>query len=193
MKVVPMDLMQGLVLIEVAVHRDARGFFIERLHADRLAELGLPAHFVQENHSRSLPGVLRGLHFQHTPAQGKLIGVTRGRIWDVVVDLRPHSATFGRYSTTELSDENGRLLWVPPGFAHGFCVLGTEAADVVYSVDAPYNPAGEGGICWNDPDLAIPWPVREPMVSSRDQWLSRFAAIQADLPLFVVPGRTHIG
>src|ERR1043166_701835 len=176
MKIVSLDLMQGLLLIELAVHRDARGFFVERLHSDRLQELGLPPHFVQENHSRSLPGVLRGLHYQQAPAQGKLVGVTRGRIWDVVVDLRAASPTYGKHSSLELSDENGRMLWIPPGFAHGFCVLGQEAADVVYSVDAPYNPSGEGGITWDDPDLAIAWPIKEPIVSHKDQWLGHAMA-----------------
>jgi dTDP-4-dehydrorhamnose 3,5-epimerase len=174
MKATFLDL-PGLILIELAVHRDARGFFVERFHAEKFEKLGLPGQFVQENHSRSRPGVLRGLHFQHTPAQGKLVGVIKGRIWDVAVDLRGNSSTFGKYSALEMGDNNGHLLWIPAGFAHGFCVLGDEPADVVYSVDAIYNPEGEGGIVWNDPDLAIPWPSTDPIISKKDQWLSRFA------------------
>lgn len=174
MNVLPLEL-SGLLLIELAVHRDERGFFVERYNASQFAKSGLPTEFVQENHSRSNPGVLRGLHYQHTPAQGKLIGVIRGRIWDVAVDLRLDSPTFGKHSALELNDENGRLLWIPPGFAHGFCVLGEEAADVVYRVDAPYHPEGEGGIDWADPDLAIRWPIKTPLLSRKDQWLTSFA------------------
>jgi len=178
MKAIPLDL-NGLILIELAVRRDVRGFFTERFQAARFEELGLPTNFVQENHSRSLPGVLRGLHYQHTPAQGKLVGVIRGRIWDAAVDLRVDSPTFGRHSSLELSDANGRLLWIPSGFAHGFCVLGDEPADVVYSVDAFYNPEGDGGIYWADSDLAIDWPIKDPILSQKDQWLARFASYKA--------------
>jgi len=178
MKVASLAL-EGLALIELAVHGDARGFFVERFHLARFRELGLPTEFVQDNHSRSGAGVLRGLHFQHSPAQGKLVGVVRGHIWDVVVDLRPDSPTYGENVACELSDTNGRLLWVPPGFAHGFCVLGDEPADVVYKVDSPYNPAGEGGIFWADRELAIGWPVQQPIVSARDSALPSFAEYRA--------------
>ena len=179
MKVTQLEL-EGLVLVELAVHGDQRGFFIERFHAGRFEACGLPTTFVQDNHSRSAPGVLRGLHYQHTPAQGKLIGVIRGRIWDVAVDIRPDSPTFGRSLGIQLSDMNGLLLWIPPGFAHGFCVLGDEPADVLYKVDTPYNPAGEGGIAWDDPHLAVAWPVSDPVVSARDQQLASFAQYRAD-------------
>lgn len=168
----PLD---GLVLITPQIYRDERGFFIERFQRDRFREHGLPTEFVQDNHSRSLPGVLRGLHFQSDPGQGKLIGVVRGRIWDVAVDIRPASPTFGKSFGIELSDENGLLLWIPAGFAHGFCTLGDDPADVLYKVDAPYRPAGEGGLHWADPDLAIAWPIRDPIVSARDEKLSSFA------------------
>ena len=168
-----------LILLELAVHRDGRGFFVERFRRDRFLELGLPVDFVQDNHSRSGPGVLRGLHYQNAPTQGKLIGVVRGRIFDVAVDLRTGSPTYGRSITMELSDANGRMLWVPPGFAHGFCVLGDEPADVVYKVDAKYHAAGEGGVRWDDPDLAIDWPIAEPIVSDRDRRLPSFAAHKA--------------
>ena len=170
---------EGLMLVELVVHGDQRGFFVERYHRDAFREHGLPTEFAQDNHSRSAPGVLRGLHYQYAPAQGKLVGVTRGRIWDVAVDIRPDSPTFGTYVATELSDLNGRLLWIPAGLAHGFCVLGDEPADILYKVDAVYNPHGEGGIAWNDPDLAIPWPVRDPITSARDRSLPSFAEYRA--------------
>src|SRR5665213_3777294 len=128
MKVVPVEI-AGLILVELKVLGDARGFFIERFHQERFREVGLAAPFVQDNHSRSAPGVLRGLHYQTRPSQGKLVGVVRGRIWDVAVDIRADSPTFGKSFGVELSDENGYLLWVPRGFAHGFCVIGTEPAD----------------------------------------------------------------
>jgi dTDP-4-dehydrorhamnose 3,5-epimerase len=165
----------GIVLVRSKVYRDERGFFSERYHAERCAELGLPTRFVQDNHSRSLPGVLRGLHFQTDPPQGKFIGVMRGRIWDVAVDLRAGSPTFGRSVGIELTGDSGVLVWIPPGFAHGFCTLGDEPADVLYKVDAPYRPQGEAGIHWADPELAIAWPVREPIVSARDSKLGSFA------------------
>lgn len=170
---------EGLLLVELVVHGDARGFFVERFQAERFRENGLPTQFVQDNHSRSGPGVLRGLHFQHTPAQGKLVGVMRGRIWDVAVDIRPESPTFGQHYGVELSDLNGKLLWVPPGFAHGFCVLGDEPADLSYKVDVLYNPKGEAGIAWDDPELAVPWPVKDPLVSLRDTQLQSFAEYRA--------------
>jgi dTDP-4-dehydrorhamnose 3,5-epimerase len=183
MQVIPVEI-KGLALIELKVHGDPRGFFVERFQQDRFRSHGLPTHFVQDNHSRSAPGVLRGMHYQLQPSQGKLIGVIRGRIWDVAADIRPDSPTFGQHVGVELSDTNGRLLWIPPGFAHGFCVLGNEPADVLYKVDASYNAAGEGGISWNDPDLAIPWPLSNPTVSKRDQGLSSFVQYRAKPPVW---------
>jgi dTDP-4-dehydrorhamnose 3,5-epimerase len=168
-----------LVLVHLDVYHDARGFFTERYVIDRFAAAGLPTRFVQDNHSRSFPGVLRGLHYQSNPGQGKLIGVVRGRIWDVAVDIRPDSPTFGQHSGLELNDANGLLLWIPAGFAHGFCVLGDDAADVVYKVDAPYNAAGEGGIRWDDPDLRIAWPIAAPLVSDKDRRLESLASYTA--------------
>ena len=181
MRVTPLPL-PGLTLVELDVRADARGFFVERFQAARFAALGLPAAFVQVNHSRSQPGVLRGLHYQVDPPQGKLVGVVRGRVWDVAVDLRPDSPTFGRSYGVELSDAGGQLLWIPAGFGHGFCVVGDEPADVVYQVDAPYHAAGEGGVVWNDPDLAIAWPIREPHLSDRDRALPTFAAYRQQPP-----------
>lgn len=175
MKVETLSL-EGLKLIELKQYHDHRGFFTERFNNRTFTEIGLPNHFVQDNHSRSHPQVIRGLHFQNNPAQGKLVGVIRGKIWDVAVDVRPDSPTFGKHIGVELSDENGKLLWIPAGFAHGFCVLGDEPADVFYKVDAIYNPTGETGICWNDEDLAIAWPVQNPIVSDRDKSLQSFAS-----------------
>jgi len=149
---------------------------MERFHAADFRGLGLPVAFVQDNHSRSHPRVLRGLHYQDDPPQGKLVGVTRGRIWDVAVDVRPGSPTFAQSFALELNDTDGRLFWIPAGFAHGFCVLGDEPADVMYKVDAPYNPRTERGILWRDADLAIKWPVADPIVSDRDAAFPCFPA-----------------
>jgi dTDP-4-dehydrorhamnose 3,5-epimerase len=165
----------GLLTVELDCFADNRGFFVERFSERRFAEAGLPTSFCQDNHSRSAPGVVRGLHFQTDPAQGKLVGVVRGRIWDVVVDIRPDSPTFGEHLGAELSDVNSRLLWIPAGFAHGFCVIGDEPADVLYKVDNPYLSASESGILWSDPDLGIDWPVLDPIVSARDRQLPSFA------------------
>jgi len=161
----------GLKIIRLDVHKDSRGFFIERFQARRFAEAGLPANFIQDNHSHSNPGVLRGLHYQYNPAQGKLVGATSGRVWDMAVDIRPGSPTFGQHHAVELSGDNGTLFWIPAGFAHGFCVLGNEPADMLYKVTAEYNKDSEGGIRFNDPKLAIAWPVKQPLVSDRDKAL----------------------
>jgi dTDP-4-dehydrorhamnose 3,5-epimerase len=188
MKTTPLEL-PGLVLVSPTVYRDERGFFLERFNHERYWNSDLPSYFVQDNHSRSLPGVLRGLHFQRNPAQGKLIGVTRGEILDVAVDIRPDSPTFGRSIQVRLNAESGQMLWIPEGFAHGFCVLGQEAADVYYKVDGAYNPAGEGGIRWDDPDLAIAWPLQNPMISQRDRSLGSFA----DFKDQIVQAPNHVG
>ncbi|HEX7069391.1 MAG TPA: dTDP-4-dehydrorhamnose 3,5-epimerase [Rhodothermales bacterium] len=165
----------GLRLIELTVHRDQRGHFLERYNEAVFAAGGLPTAFVQDNHSRSEPGVLRGLHYQVAPRQGKLVGVVRGAILDVAVDIRPESPTYGRHVAVELREEQPQLLWIPAGFAHGFCVIGESPADVLYKVDSAYEPASEGGIHWADPELGIPWPTRHPIVSARDQKLPTFA------------------
>ncbi len=169
---------QGLKIIELPLFRDERGFFTERFSSAAFAQHNLPEHFVQDNHSRSKPGVLRGLHYQHSPAQGKLVGVIRGQVWDVAVDIRPNSPTYGKYHGVELSGDNGLLFWLPAGFAHGFCVLGDEEADMLYKVTAPYNKVGEGGIRFDDPKFDIPWPVKNPIVSKRDRNLPPFADYQ---------------
>lgn len=173
---------QGVLSVQLNVYGDDRGFFLERFSERVFREAGLPATFSQDNHSRSKPGVVRGLHYQTDPAQGKLVGVVRGRIWDVVVDIRPDSPTFGTYLSAELSGEGGRLLWIPPGLAHGFCVVGDEPADVLYKVDRPYNRETEGGILWSDPELNIKWPVERPTVSDRDRQLQTFAQYRTRPP-----------
>jgi len=179
MKILDTEL-TGVKLIQLKIHGDSRGFFVERFKESVFKEAGLPTAFVQDNHSRSAPGILRGVHYQTGPAQGKLVGCVRGRIWDVAVDLRTESPTFGEWVGYELSDTNGQLLWIPPGFGHGFCVLGDEPADVMYKVTAPYSPTGDGGVKWDDSELAIQWPIREPQVSARDAGLQSFAMFKAN-------------
>jgi dTDP-4-dehydrorhamnose 3,5-epimerase len=175
----------GLKLIELPIYHDTRGFFVERFNIRKFAEAGLPAvDFAQDNHSRSVPRVLRGLHFQTDPAQSKFVGAVRGRIWDVAVDIRVDSPTFGQHHAVELSDSNGRLLWIPAGFAHGFCVLGDEPADVFYKVDTLYSPSSESGVLWNDPDLKIAWPIRDPIVSDKDAKLASFADYRKHPPVW---------
>lgn len=169
MRTTPISELEGLILVELDVYGDARGFFVERFNEEKYRRQGLKTRFVQDNHSRSAPGVVRGLHYQYEPAQGKLVSVTRGRILDVVVDIRADSPTFGKHFSLELNDLEGRMLWIPGGFAHGFSVLGDEPADVFYKVDQFYNPAKEGGISWNDPELGIDWKVASPTISARDQ------------------------
>jgi dTDP-4-dehydrorhamnose 3,5-epimerase len=175
MKFVETEL-KSLMVVELVVHGDQRGFFTERFQEAKFRENGLPTRFVQDNHSRSAPGVLRGLHFQVDPPQGKLVGVVRGKIWDVAVDVRADSPTFGKYFGIELSDENGKLLWIPPGFAHGFQVIGDGPADVLYKVDNLWNATGEGGIHFADPELGIRWPIPKATVSGRDERLQSFSS-----------------
>lgn len=161
----------GLLVLEMRYFRDERGFFVERFRAERMRELGVEADFVQDNHSRSSPGVLRGLHYQTSPKQGKLVSVLHGSVHDVAVDLRRKSPSYGQHYGLELSEKNGLVLYVPPGFAHGFCVTSDTDADVVYKVTGYYNAATEGGVRWDDPSLNIRWPVAEPIVSARDEAL----------------------
>lgn len=158
----------GVLIIEPRVFGDSRGFFIESYQVERYREAGIDLPFVQDNHSRSGKGVLRGLHFQRTRPQGKLVRVSRGAVWDVAVDIDPRSPTFGRYVGTELNDENHRQLWVPPGYAHGFCVI-SDVADFEYKCTDLYFPEDEGALLWNDPDVNIPWPVENPLLSAKDR------------------------
>ncbi len=171
---------EGLSVVELDRYEDERGSFMERFQEKHFQAMGLPSHFPQDNHSRSMPGVLRGLHFQHTPPQQKLVGVIQGRILDVVVDLRPSSSTFLKSFQIELGDQRPQLLWVPQGFAHGFAVLGDQPADVYYKVDKIYHPQGETGVFWADPGLEIPWKkwgITSPRVSDRDSKLPRLSEV----------------
>ena len=158
--------LDGPVLVEPHVHGDARGFFLETARSNVFAELGVTDEFVQHNHSRSAHGVLRGMHFQ--PGMAKLVRCARGRILDVLVDIRPESPAFGRWEGFELSDENHHQLYCPDGFAHGFCVL-SDVADVIYLCSAYYDPDTESGFRFDDPDVAIRWPELEFVVSDRDR------------------------
>ena len=181
MKVTPQRIPE-VVLIEPTVHGDARGFFFESFHARRYADAGIFLPFVQDNVSRSGKGTLRGLHFQEPNAQGKLVQVLRGEVFDVAVDVRQGSPTFGQWVGVELSEDNRRQLWVPPGFAHGFCVT-SELAEFSYKCTEFYAPECEQGIAWNDPDLAIPWPVSAPILSKKDAAAPRLAEAKV-LPRF---------
>ena len=168
-------------IIKLDVYPDSRGFFCERYVDTKFAALGFHETFVQDNHSRSQSGVIRGLHFQHTAPQGKLVGVTRGKVLDVAVVVRPSSPNYRRYMTVELSEENATLLWIPSGFAHGFCVLGDTPADVLYKVTAVYQPGGEAGIRYDDASIGIDWPINNPLVSDRDNAARTLAELEPDL------------
>ena len=160
--------LKDCVLIEPKVFSDKRGFFLETFQADRYNDLaGITLPFVQDNYSRSSKGVLRGLHFQKTKPQGKLVRVVRGEVYDVAVDIRPGSLTYGQWEAVILSEENKNQFWVPPGFAHGFVVL-SEIADFEYKCTDYYDASDEGGLFWNDPDLNISWPIDDPELSEKD-------------------------
>jgi len=169
-----------VILIEPEVFVDKRGFFLETYQREAFESNGIEVEFVQDNQSRSTRGVLRGLHYQLPPrAQGKLIRAVRGSVFDVAVDIRPGSPTFGRWVGEELSAENSRMLYVPPGFAHGFCVLSDEV-DILYKASDTYAPELERGIIWNDPQIGIRWPIDDVILSEKDSRLPAFAS--ADLP-----------
>lgn len=167
MKVFPTDL-EGVLVIEPQVHRDDRGFFAETFHAPRYAAAGVDATFIQDNHSRSVKNTLRGLHSQLERPQAKLLRVLRGAIFDVVVDVRVGSPTFKRWISVELSDENFRQIFVPVGFAHGFCVL-SDVAEVEYKCSDVYQAGDELGLAWNDPEIGVKWPTDDPLLSPKDR------------------------
>jgi dTDP-4-dehydrorhamnose 3,5-epimerase len=173
--------LDGVVLVEPQVHGDERGFFVETFSKDAWAELGVDAEFVQHNHSRSSKGTLRGLHFQTSPGQAKLLRCARGAILDVAVDLRKDSPTYGQWEGHVLDDEKHHQLFVPIGFAHGFAVL-SDVADVAYLVSSLYDPATEAGIAWDDPDVGVDWQVDEPLLSARDQTAPKLSEIAGSLP-----------
>ena len=166
MKVIPTTI-PDVLIIEPKVFGDARGFFFETFNVKRYAEMGLPHTFVQDNHSRSAKGVLRGLHFQKQFPQGKLVYVTHGEVLDVAVDIRPNSPSFGKHVSVVLNTENHRQFYVPAGFAHGFCVL-SEYADFHYKCTEYYHPEDEGSLRWDDPDLGIEWGLEHPTLSGKD-------------------------
>ena len=166
-----------VILIEPRIFRDERGFFMESYKSSEFKKFGIEDNFIQTNQSRSKKGVLRGLHFQRDPqVQAKLVQVISGEIFDVAVDIRKNSPYYGKWISKILSDENKNMLYIPAGFAHGFCVLSDEA-DVVYSCDKEYAPETESGIIWNDPDLNINWPLSDVIVSEKDQKLRNFKEI----------------
>jgi len=167
MRFIPTEL-PGLVLIEPRVFEDPRGFFMETFHSEHFRDAGLPIQFVQDTHSRSVAGTLRGLHYQLRRPQGKLVRCTRGEVLDVAVDLRLDSPTLGRWFATTLSEDNRRQVYLPPGMAHGFCIL-SDIADVVYKCTELYSPQDERTIAWNDPQLAIAWPLGNPLLSDKDR------------------------
>ena len=178
----------GVLLVQPRVFHDDRGFFLESFNEGRFADLassGLPSRIRQTNHSRSVRGVLRGLHFQLPRPQGKLVSVIRGEIFDVAVDVREGSPSFGRWVGVELSGDHPAALWVPPGFAHGFCVL-SDVADVVYGCTELYSAPDDRGIRWDDPDIAIEWPERAPMLSPKDRALPTLREAAGTLPRYAL-------
>ncbi len=173
----------GVLLLEPRIFRDERGFFIETFSTREIEGTGIPKDFVQDNHSRSSRGVLRGLHYQLDNPQGKLVHVARGSIFDVAVDIRIGSPTFGQWFGTELNDENLRSMWVPPGFAHGFTVL-SDVADVIYKCTRLYEGSDDRGVAWNDARIGINWPDAHPVVSQKDAVYEGLFESRTDLPRF---------
>jgi len=173
----------GVLLIQPDVYRDPRGFFLETYHERKYAEGGIPGPFVQDNHSHSARGTLRGLHAQRLRPQGKLVRAVEGEMFDVAVDIRRGSPSFGKWVGFILSGENFQQLWIPPGFAHGFCAL-SERVHVEYKCTDFYDPADEMAVAWNDPEIAIAWPVESPALSARDARAPRLAEILDTLPVY---------
>jgi dTDP-4-dehydrorhamnose 3,5-epimerase len=173
--------LDGLVLIEPVVHGDERGFMVETYARGEWADLGVEAEFVQHNHSRSSKGTLRGIHFQTSPGQAKLVRCARGQILDVAVDLRRGSPTYGQWEAHVLDDREHHQLFVPVGFGHGFAVL-SDVADVTYQVSSLYDPVTEAGIAWDDPDVGVDWQVSDPLLSERDKDAPRLSEIADSLP-----------
>jgi dTDP-4-dehydrorhamnose 3,5-epimerase len=175
--------LEGVVRVEPRVFRDSRGFFLETWHREKFRAGGIDVDFVQDNHSRSVGGTLRGLHAQLANPQGKLVRAVEGAIWDVAVDIRRGSPTFGRWYGAELSAGNFHQVYIPPGYAHGFCVL-SDMAQVEYKCTAFYDPASEIAIRWDDPELAIHWPLREPLLSAKDAAAPGLAELMERLPVY---------
>ncbi|MGH8166078.1 MAG: dTDP-4-dehydrorhamnose 3,5-epimerase [Woeseiaceae bacterium] len=169
----------GVLIIEPRIHTDERGFFLETFQADQYAQqAGISLPFIQDNHSRSRRGVLRGLHFQRHHPQGKLVRAARGEVFDVAVDINPASPTFRQWVGATLADSNHKQMWIPPGYAHGFLVL-SEVADFEYKCTEYYRPEDESGVIWNDPDIGIEWPISHPTVSAKDRALPALSRLLA--------------
>lgn len=176
--------LEGVVILEPKVFADDRGYFLETWSRERYEEVGIKETFCQDNVSFSLKGILRGLHFQYPQAQGKLVSVVSGEVFDVAVDIRVDSPTFGRHVDVMLSEDNHKQIYIPPGFAHGFCVV-SDMARFAYKCTAYYNAAADRGIIWNDPDIGVEWPVDGPLLSEKDSKLPRLKDIGAEkLPRF---------
>jgi dTDP-4-dehydrorhamnose 3,5-epimerase (EC 5.1.3.13) len=172
--------LDGVLLVKPRVFGDQRGFFLETFRASQYFEHGISVPFVQDNHSRSRRGILRGIHFQNPCPQGKLVSVIRGKVFDVAVDIRPDSPNFGKWFGTILDDENHNQLWIPPGFGHGFCVLSSEA-DFVYKCTEYYRPEYDAAIRWDDPAICIEWPIEEaPSLSEKDENAARLSDIDVN-------------
>ncbi|MCF8723681.1 dTDP-4-dehydrorhamnose 3,5-epimerase [Nitrospina gracilis] len=167
MKFIPTEL-DGVLLIEPVVHEDSRGFFVETYVRSQFKRHGIDVEFVQDNHAKSTQGVLRGMHYQVRHGQAKLVRVVQGEVYDVAVDVRPDSPSYGLWVGRTLSADNRRQLFLPPGFAHGYCVL-SKTAEVVYKCSEYYHPEDEGGLIWNDPEVGIDWPVQNPVLSEKDR------------------------
>jgi len=183
MKVLPTEL-DGVLIVEPKVFGDQRGFFMESFQRQRYRDAGIDTEFVQDNTSFSVRRTLRGLHYQYPNAQAKLVQVLQGEIYDVAVDIRQGSPTFGRWTGVILSGENQRQFFLPQGFAHGFCVMSATAL-FMYKCSAYYAPEDEGGICWNDPELGIPWPIQTPILSERDNAFTPLSAVASHrLPVY---------
>jgi dTDP-4-dehydrorhamnose 3,5-epimerase len=179
-KAIPTDL-PGVLIVEPEVHHDARGFFLETYHERKYTELGIPGPLVQDNHSHSVRRTLRGLHAQVERPQGKLVRAVEGEMFDVAVDIRRGSPTFSRWVGVLLSAQNFRQLWIPPGFAHGFCVL-SEQVDVEYKCSDFYNPGDELTVLWNDPEIGVAWPIDEPILSAKDAAAFPLSKVMDRLP-----------
>ncbi|MGE0643431.1 MAG: dTDP-4-dehydrorhamnose 3,5-epimerase [Nitrospira sp.] len=182
MRVTQIDI-SGVLLFEPVLLSDHRGAFVETYHEDRYRNAGIRERFVQDNYSRSIRHTLRGLHFQEPQAQGKLVMALEGTVFDVVVDIRKGSPTFGKWYGVELSGDNLRQMYIPPGCAHGFCVT-SASASFLYKCTAYYSPEHDRGVRWNDPALGIPWPISQPILSRKDENLRTLNAIDQDLPVY---------
>ena len=179
-----------VLLIDLDVFADQRGHFFERYNEVRFTEHGLPTTFRQDNQSRSKRNVLRGLHYQLNRPQGKLVSCLRGTVFDVAADIRVGSPTFGAWVGVELTEDRPQLLWIPPGFAHGFCAM-SDVAEIEYKCTDVYVPSDDRGIVWSDPELDIEWPVTRPILSDRDRGLPKLSSAHGNLPQYVAPSASH--